>query len=98
MVQIDEQANLELQLLKAVEGIEKSFIHPESLLGKFVINNSSEPYILREYVREVAREKKTWDTLPRKIWQYWETGIQSSSIVNKLCFDSMRRVAAKRNF
>lgn len=53
IVHLVEQGNLELQLLKARQRFEKNFIHPESLIGKFVINNSSEPYILKEYVREV---------------------------------------------
>ena len=52
---LTEQNNLELQLLRAREGIKKSFLHPESLLGKFIINNSSEPYIIKEYVREMPR-------------------------------------------
>ena len=38
---ISYQDNLELQLLKAREGIVRNFIHPESFLGKFVINNNS---------------------------------------------------------
>ena len=41
IVHLVEQDNLEIQLLKAREGLKKSFIHPESLLGKFLINNSS---------------------------------------------------------
>ena len=94
IIHITEQASLELQLLKAREGLEKSFIHPESLLGKFIISNSSEPYVLKEYVREVPREKKTWDKLPRKIWQYWDKGSKNSSVGNKFCFENLRRAAA----
>ena len=93
-----EQVNLEKHLLKARQGFEKSFLHPESLLGKFVINNRSEPYVLKEYVREEPREKKTWDRLPRKIWQYWTSGIKDSSVGNKLCFDNIRRAGAESNF
>jgi len=33
----------------------------------------------------VDKYGKTWDSLPKIIWLYWGTGIEKSSIGNKLC-------------
>lgn len=41
IVHLIEQDNLEIQLLNARIGVEKNFIHPESLIGKLLINNNS---------------------------------------------------------
>lgn len=39
-----------------------------------------------------------WDTLPRIIWVYWDSGFENSNIVYQMCVDNLRRYGAESGF
>jgi hypothetical protein len=41
---------------------------------------------------------KQWDSLPKIIWLFWNTGIRKASIANKLCIENLKRNAEKSGF
>jgi hypothetical protein len=44
------------------------------------------------------KEAKRWEKLPKIIWIYWDTGINNSTVGNKLCVDNIRRFAGRSKF
>jgi hypothetical protein len=41
---------------------------------------------------------KRWDSLPKIVWLFWNTGIKNASIANKICIENLKRNAEKSGF
>ena len=88
------------QLLhRAREKNERYYINPDSFIGRYLIAKNNEYYLLRDVERSTVNATgKQWNTLPKIIWFYWDSGIKNSKVANRLCFDNIRRAAARNNF
>ena len=49
-------------------------------------------------VPTIYNETKTWDTLPKKAWVIWDTGIQNSKATNQMSVEHMRKKVKESGF
>lgn len=59
----------------------------------------SEPFIKPNREKSTVAAKFTpWDSLPRKLWLFWDSGIENASAANQLCYLNIVKNAKEAGF
>ncbi len=46
----------------------------------------------------IATNFKKWESLPKKVWLYWDSGFENSSAANQLCLENIKVNAKQAGF
>ena len=61
-------------------------MHPDSFFSRYLYMDGKYPFIWKEYEKSTINiTAKKWDSLPKIVWLFWDTGISRSTLANKLC-------------
>jgi hypothetical protein len=70
-----------------------------SFIQRMFFPNGSESYILPNLEKPFVNNTAiAWDSLPKIIWVYWDTGLRGSGASNQICVENIKRYSKPSGF
>jgi hypothetical protein len=87
------------RLEEARKGNRYYYMHPDSFFATYLFMDGKYSFIEQQYEKSIVNiTAKRWESLPRIVWLFWDTGISKSPLANKLCVENIRKNAEEAGF